>query len=181
MKQNSVNTESRIGGRDRINHYAFHRSEMKTFLQFERRHSTISLVTQRQQSDIRKRPSETYIVRTRRVTIPTDENTNVRSTSCGSVHRRRQHNAQRPTAGFPHSSSSSSLPLARPRPSICTPLAVLSPPPSSSVPSSSAASCFFFSLAITLSARLNIPPVGAPHAAHFGVFANRLIAHAEQK
>jgi hypothetical protein len=32
-----------------------------------------------------------------------------------------------------------------------------------------------------LSALLNIPPVGAPQAAHFGVFAKRLMAQAEQK
>src|SRR6266702_4919037 len=38
----------------------------------------------------------------------------------------------------------------------------------------------FFIFAITLSARLKIPPVGAPQAAHFGVFANRLIAQDEQ-
>jgi len=57
-------------------------------------------------------------------------------------------------------------------------------PDSPSLPSASAPSFsrrFLFILSMTLSARLNIPPVGAPHARHLGVFAKRLMAHAEQK
>src|SRR5258708_1122677 len=61
-------------------------------------------------------------------------------------------------------------------PSICT-LASASLSPSSFI---SFSFRFLFIFSMILSARLKIPPVGVPHARHLGVFAYRLMAHAEQ-
>ncbi|KAI0088161.1 hypothetical protein BDY19DRAFT_952489 [Irpex rosettiformis] len=90
---------------------------------------------------------------------------------------RRSHRPGTSASCTGHASLSESLPSSCPRPSISTP-----PSPGPSSPSAASfSSRFFFILSMTLSARLKIPPVGAPHAAHFGVFANRLMAHAESK
>lgn len=82
-----------------------------------------------------------------------------------------------PASATASSSSASSLSIRKPPCPSSSPSGV----PLSSLRRLSLAACLALSRFRTASAELNIPPVGAPHAKHFGVLANRLIAQAPSK